>query len=54
MNDWKSVASSISIPDDKAVLDIIINTLPEGEDITSWNLGLENGCAGVGLKIMGI
>jgi len=40
--------------DDKAVFDIIINTLPQGEDITSWNLGLEKGCAGVGLKMMGI
>jgi len=54
LNEWENVASSISIPDDKAVLNVIINTLPEGDDITSWNLGLENGCAGVGLKIMGI
>ena len=50
LSDWHTVASSISIPEDKVILDTIINTLPKGEDITSWKYGLENGCAGVGLK----
>lgn len=48
--EWKSFASSISIPNDKIVLDAIINIPPTGEDITSWEFGLETGCAGVGLK----
>ena len=52
LTDWKSVSSSISIPDDKMVLDTIMLTLPEDEDITSWSLGIENGCAGVGLKMI--
>jgi len=50
LTDWKSVASSIAITDDNTVLDAIVNTLPEGEDVTCWKLGLENGCAGVGLN----
>ena len=50
LTDWRSVASPVSIPADKAVLDKIVHTLPGGEDITSWKLGLENGCAGFGLK----
>ncbi|MDR3057965.1 MAG: hypothetical protein LBU84_07480 [Prevotella sp.] len=50
IGDWKSVTSSISIPNNNVILDIIAHTLPEGEDITSWTLGLENGCAGFGLK----
>ena len=54
LNDWKTVASSISIPEDKVVLKAIIDTLPEGEDITLWKSGLRNGCAGVGLKKMGL
>ena len=52
--DWKSATASLSIPDDKAVLDTVIHTLPGGDDITLWRSGLESGCAGVGLKIMGL
>jgi len=48
--DFKTAASHLSIPDEKAILNAVIHTLPEAEDITSWKLGLENGCAGVGLK----
>ena len=52
LNEWKNVASSISIPEEKVILDSMINTLPEGEDIGIWKLGLKNGCAGAGLKMM--
>lgn len=32
-----------------------LNTIePANDDITKWELGIENGCAGIGLKIMGI
>jgi len=50
LTDWKSVASTGSIPEDTKVLDTIIGAIPEGEDITFWKLGLNNGCAGAGLK----
>jgi hypothetical protein len=52
LTNWKSAASSISIPKDKVVLDEIIDIPPDGDDITSWRLGLKNGCAGVGFKLM--
>jgi len=54
LNDWKTVASSIFIPEDKVILDTIIDILPEEDDITLWKFGLKNGCAGVGLKKMGL
>jgi len=50
--DWTSTASSIVIPEDKVIFDTMIGVLPEGEDLTLWKRGLENGCAGVGLKSM--
>ena len=50
LTEWESIVLSKSIPEDKVILDTIINTIPEGEDITAWKFGLENGCAGVGLK----
>jgi len=50
LNEWNLVSRSISIPDDRVILNSIIDTHPEREDITSWKLGLETGCAGVGLK----
>jgi hypothetical protein len=52
LSDWKSVVKSTDIPDDKSVLCSIMETLPEGEDMLSWKFGLENGCAGYGLKTL--
>jgi len=52
LDEWISATSSMPIPDDKTILDSIIDTLPEGDGITSWQLGLKNGCAGVGLKMI--
>jgi hypothetical protein len=50
LNEWKSIASTIYIPEDNVILDSITNTLSEGGDICTWKFGLHNGCAGVGLK----
>ena len=50
LNEWRSIASSIFIPEDKVILDAIMSKLPERNDIISWDFGLDNGCAGVGLK----
>ena len=52
LTNWKSVTPTIAISDDEAIWKNIVNTLPEGEDITLWRLGLENGCAGVGINII--
>lgn len=38
------------IPDDKEIISSICEILPKGESIIGWNLGIENGCAGVGLS----
>jgi hypothetical protein len=50
LNDWKTVAESTYIPDDQQILCTITETVPEGDDILSWDLGLSNGCAGFILK----
>jgi hypothetical protein len=50
LKDWEFVANAINTPDDKPILLSIMETQPEGNDIVSWKLGLENGCAGYGLK----
>jgi len=52
LTNWKLSALTLSIPEKKVVLDDILKHLPEGKEITAWRLGLENGCAGVGLKMM--
>jgi hypothetical protein len=49
---WKTIANATDIPDAKQVLLSVMGVLPEGDDILSWQLSLENGCAGVGLKKM--
>jgi hypothetical protein len=49
--DWKAtVSSSAESWDDSRVLSSILDTAPEGDDLLSWKPGLENGCAGYGLK----
>lgn len=39
---------------DGQVLKYILHCDPTGDDLTSWNIGLRNGCAGYGLKLMNI
>jgi lantibiotic modifying enzyme len=41
---------NISVPNEAEILSAIYNETPKNEDITKWQLGLENGCAGYGLK----
>jgi lantibiotic modifying enzyme len=50
LNDWKTIAESIHFSDDKQVLRMITQIIPEGDNISSWNLGLSGGCAGFILK----
>jgi hypothetical protein len=50
LNSWKTVAGSTNIPDDRQALRTITETVPEGDDIVSWNLGLSGGCAGFIIK----
>jgi hypothetical protein len=48
-------AETISMPkwSDNQILSSIIGMLPDNDDVLSWKLGLENGCAGFGLnKVM--
>jgi hypothetical protein len=49
--DWETAASAfVETWDDSRVLASILDTAPEGDDLLSWKLGLEKGCAGYGLK----
>jgi hypothetical protein len=49
--DWEAtVASSAGTWDDNRVLLSILDMTPEGDKLLSWKPGLENGCAGYGLK----
>jgi hypothetical protein len=48
--DWEATVPMPETYDDHKVLSSIIEPLPEGEDMLSWKLGLENGCAGYALK----
>jgi lantibiotic modifying enzyme len=43
---------NITVPDDREILSAIYKKTPKGDDITQWRLGLENGSAGYGLKII--
>jgi hypothetical protein len=42
----------ITVPDEREILSAIYKKMPKGDDITLWRLGLENGSAGYGLKII--
>jgi hypothetical protein len=42
----------ITVPDEGEILSAIYKKTPKGDDITLWQLGLENGNAGYGLKII--
>lgn len=52
LSDWKLVFAIKDILNEKQVLFSILEMSPIGDDIASWNLGLENGCAGHGLKLL--
>jgi hypothetical protein len=51
LTDWETtVAPFAETWDDNRILTYILEAVPGGEDILSWKLGLEKGCAGYGLK----
>lgn len=50
LEDWKTIAGTIHIPDNRDILLSIVDTSPETADLLNWDLGLYKGCAGVGLK----
>jgi hypothetical protein len=50
LNDWKTVVEPARFPDDRQVLRMATQTIPQGDNILSWNLGLSGGCAGFILK----
>ena len=41
-----------TLPDETEIISTIYEKQPEGEDIIKWQYGMENGCAGYGLKII--
>lgn len=49
LSEWKTAYNN-PIPPDKQILLNIINNLPDDDNIVEWELGLESGCAGWGLK----
>jgi lantibiotic modifying enzyme len=49
LKDWESITHNTIEWNDSQILFSIVETLPSGDDIPSWKLGLENGCAGAGL-----
>ncbi len=49
ISEWKLINNSAYISDNDVFIDIL-NTLPYGDNILSWKLGLHNGCAGWGIK----
>jgi hypothetical protein len=50
LNEWKTVVTPASFPDDRQILRMITQTLPQGDNILSWDLGLSGGCAGFIIK----
>ena len=50
IKNWKYAVPFPKIVDDNCILSSIIKTVPAGDNIHSWELGLENGCAGYVLK----
>jgi hypothetical protein len=52
LSEWKSVANGIVIPDEDRILCLLLENQLEDEDFLSWEMGLENGCAGYGLKCL--
>jgi hypothetical protein len=54
LSNWELAGKELKSISDGEILSNIMRTLPEGDDVVSWNLGLENGCAGVGLQKTGV
>lgn len=52
--DWEKVSKPIRIPTDSEILFNIIKQPSPDHLFNNWNLSLENGCAGYGLKELGI
>lgn len=52
LHEWELVNKNIIVPNENQILLSVIGTLPQGVNITSWKLGLENGCAGYAIKWM--
>ena len=50
--DWNSVKGSILIPDNKQILQTIFPEKLNEEDFLTWDLGLNKGCIGKGLKML--
>ena len=52
LTDWNSVKSDIIIPDNKHILQAIFPKKLNDEDFLTWDLGLNKGCIGRGLKML--
>jgi hypothetical protein len=52
LSEWNAAANRLVIPDEDRILYSMLGNQPEGDDFLSWELGLENGCAGYGLKCL--
>ncbi len=52
ISDWRKKIGSMNISTQQEVWTTLLQTVPEGDDITTWRFGLCDGCAGVGLRIM--
>lgn len=52
LSDWELTFAIKDILNEKQILFSILEVSPIGDDILSWHLGLEKGCAGHGLKLL--
>lgn len=46
------IKNNIILPNQHNIFKEILNTYPESKSMKEWNLGLENGCAGIGLNLL--
>ena len=54
LSDWNSINSSIVIPTDKHILQVIFPEELDSNEVMNWSMGLNKGCVGYGLKIISI
>ena len=47
LSDWHTVAGKLN---EKFEISSLLETIPDGDDLLTWKLGLDCGCAGWGLK----
>lgn len=52
LQDWALIKEPYPLCDDNLILSQIWQTTPSQGDIWKWKLGLDNGCAGYGMKIL--